>query len=180
METVMTFLRGKMDSGSYRTYEEWKPLSDEKEMSATKVLTVPMRNGNLATSHHFCSISIVLTVPMRNGNAFLVALLVLSRWVLTVPMRNGNFEAESSRGIWNSVLTVPMRNGNMYERIKNAQILNRFLPYLWGMETKDFLSGCDVSNCSYRTYEEWKPSSMNTIPSLNFFVLTVPMRNGNL
>jgi len=36
--------------GSYRTYEEWKPLKKMHKSSATSVLTVPMRNGNLRAS----------------------------------------------------------------------------------------------------------------------------------
>jgi len=33
--------------------------------------------------------------------------------------------------------------------------------------------------CSYRTYEEWKQYCSNISSALTFFVLTVPMRNGN-
>ena len=56
------------------------------------VLTVPMRNGNMAKygipkSH----VLRVLTVPMRNGNYYLFPFLsILFVKVLTVPMRNGN------------------------------------------------------------------------------------------
>jgi len=32
--------------GSYRTYEEWKPTNMAGSLTRTKVLTVPMRNGN--------------------------------------------------------------------------------------------------------------------------------------
>jgi len=32
---------------SYRTYEEWKLLKDGKPVRTPKVLTVPMRNGNI-------------------------------------------------------------------------------------------------------------------------------------
>ena len=55
-----------------------------------------------------------------------------------------------------------------------------FLPYLWGMETR-----CGVAYaegpylCSYRTYEEWKHSPNQTFALCVFQVLTVPMRNGN-
>jgi len=32
---------------SYRTYEEWKHAGEKEYTKARKVLTVPMRNGNL-------------------------------------------------------------------------------------------------------------------------------------
>jgi len=48
METVciLHFLQ-ELIQCSYRTYEEWKlKIIKEEGISATKVLTVPMRNGN--------------------------------------------------------------------------------------------------------------------------------------
>ena len=59
------------------------------------------------------------------------------------------------------------------------RIWNRFLPYLWGMETvlHTILQLINIHS-SYRTYEEWKlqisPSNVQDLK-----VLTVPMRNGN-
>ena len=55
---------------SYRTYEEWKHLSDLFEVqSQWWVLTVPMRNGNSTKAWDLRTVNSVLTVPMRNGNA---------------------------------------------------------------------------------------------------------------
>jgi len=54
---------------SYRTYEEWKPWSFWNYTTAKhKVLTVPMRNGNLRMAGKEYTCTFVLTVPMRNGN----------------------------------------------------------------------------------------------------------------
>jgi len=38
---------GLKKTGSYRTYEEWKPEQLVAVQKQIKVLTVPMRNGNL-------------------------------------------------------------------------------------------------------------------------------------
>jgi len=80
----------------------------------------------------------------------------------------------------NSVLTVPMRNGNWSRHNSDSSPVLWFLPYLWGMETPPLLSiQASLPVSSYRTYEEWKHLLYNQ--SLAFmFVLTVPMRNGNL
>jgi len=101
------------------------------------------------------------------------------------------------------VLTVPMRNGNTLSSHLKTFPTSTFLPYLWGMETPNWIrlqsrdnltvltvpmrNGnaalraliISVLNCSYRTYEEWKHS--HTLRILNGIqhVLTVPMRNGN-
>ena len=77
---------------SYRTYEEWKQFSIEPMIADyifsflpylwgmetpftyrlgpenDKVLTVPMRNGNILGGEKMPKAFIVLTVPMRNGN----------------------------------------------------------------------------------------------------------------
>jgi len=37
-----------------------------------------------------------------------------------------------------------------------------------------------ISLCSYRTYEEWKLEWSGEWVAVVYFVLTVPMRNGNL
>jgi len=91
------------------------------------------------------------------------------------------------------VLTVPMRNGN-WLLLKLHLRLWAFLPYLWGMETvqtlteqingimvltvpmrngNDALKGYFESEtfCSYRTYEEWKPSHFLIF---NLFVQFLP------
>ena len=41
-----------------------------KDIKRVRVLTVPMRNGNLVFFNFFSKTSAVLTVPMRNGNFF--------------------------------------------------------------------------------------------------------------
>ena len=56
-------------ASSYRTYEEWKRGSDVAAvLGVSRVLTVPMRNGNFTTEPDISDQTIVLTVPMRNGN----------------------------------------------------------------------------------------------------------------
>mgnify|MGYP006870480122 CR=1 FL=1 len=79
----------------------------------------------------------------------------------------------------------------------------KFLPYLWGMETNDAHVIMDAliarsyrtyeewkrfSSCasketpltgSYRTYEEWKQRLCFLCLCFFYYVLTVPMRNGN-
>jgi len=41
-----------LQARSYRTYEEWKHWDIEKIIDKVKVLTVPMRNGNLLPDDH--------------------------------------------------------------------------------------------------------------------------------
>jgi len=57
---------------SYRTYEEWKPMNSRPVNAGdTNVLTVPMRNGNhQRVNYGITLLLLVLTVPMRNGNFF--------------------------------------------------------------------------------------------------------------
>jgi len=81
---------------SYRTYEEWKHSETRTQARSERVLTVPMRNGNL----YFLLLkrlgeACVLTVPMRNGNKRAIAYTATGLPVLTVPMRNGNDVVES-------------------------------------------------------------------------------------
>jgi len=97
---------------SYPTYEEWKQVKDKCWMEETRVLILPMRNGNhlLKTRTH---------IPYD--------------LVLILPMRNGNSDLRDS-----------------------GEIEQKFLSYLWGMETSDFFSSYLTLNCSYPTYEEWK------------------------
>jgi len=42
----MKGIGGSDAAGSYRTYEEWKPLANYIKQLEDLVLTVPMRNGN--------------------------------------------------------------------------------------------------------------------------------------
>ena len=92
----------------------------------------------------------VLTVPMRNGNLLQLLECLRNHQVLTVPMRNGNYGEASGTiyGIgsyrtyeeWKHangmitpkaclVLTVPMRNGNKVNG-NDAKMNAWFLPYL--------------------------------------------------
>jgi len=142
--------------GSYRTYEEWKPIMDRLVACFQKVLTVPMRNGNCHAEYHFWPSESVLTVPMRNGNQ-----LSLYQNFTTISFLPYLWGMETSPSLLSSarvllVLTVPMRNGNSRSDVFDMNDMNEFLPYLWGMET-----ACDgrywtSALGSYRTYEEWK------------------------
>jgi len=46
------------------------------------------------------------------------------------------------------------------------------------METIKIINGCSDTVRSYRTYEEWKLTTLSVDNSV-LIVLTVPMRNGN-
>jgi len=145
------------------------------------VLTVPMRNGNReGTSLKFCLISLVLTVPMRNGNSLLRTQAANVRNVLTVPMRNGNhFIQQITSTQQNLVLTVPMRNGNNLHQQRGGNL------HQCSYRTYEEWKPCAIfrisaaTTCSYRTYEEWKHLMNPWNTSGLFWVLTVPMRNGN-
>jgi len=164
---------------SYRTYEEWKQkgfITGESE------------------------IPLVLTVPMRNGNFLNVDFLSWTQRVLTVPMRNGNTDYNQiPLWLWEF---LPYLWG--METLTTWQCRCwrcKFLPYLWGMETfwiwiffhelkgsyrtyEEWKPVCCSRPCfsnsgSYRTYEEWKRYTHIIAHTPGFYVLTVPMRNGN-
>jgi len=116
---------------------------------------------------------------MRNGNylwAFAHAWLYFSSY-----RTYEEWKRPLSLFWWSSllVLTVPMRNGNSYI-IQYQWFYLEFLPYLWGMET---------TPSSIRNLWLWKEFlpylwGMETANNLEgvfefFWVLTVPMRNGN-
>jgi len=123
------------------------------------VLTVPMRNGNkhrilgyVPGNHEFLPYLWGMETTLRVLPEYFRSWFLPYLWgmetcsqllsyhlgllVLTVPMRNGNNIRKTLKK-WEKlrVLTVPMRNGNqdtqMLEKSKT-----RFLPYLWGMETR--------------------------------------------
>jgi len=187
---------------SYRTYEEWKHWFVWTICQQSRVLTVPMRNGNWTVS---TSLRKILgsyrtyeewkhtNVMRKLGIASLGSYRTYEEWKLF--SHYGGGEAPFC------VLTVPMRNGNdpegrrypykkygsyrTYEEWKLQQCFYRtrkvftFLPYLWGMETKEVRTRYSRSILgSYRTYEEWK-RFFNLPSSQSLLVLTVPMRNGN-
>ena len=102
--------------------------------------------------------------------------------VLILPMRNGNNIIFSPSGLTIvMVLILPMRNGNYKSIIiPDFSYGAMFLSYLWGMETdRPSIKKNKEEECSYPTYEEWKPLSVCFIILCNLSVLILPMRNGN-
>jgi len=146
-------------TSSYRTYEEWKhwiqycaiykrtkflpylwgmetPLQYQPYYSTSSVLTVPMRNGNSFQSFRRLLPRIVLTVPMRNGNSTYHRWCEGSKSVLTVPMRNGNSDEAFQYAIENIGSYRTYEEWKHWYRGPNNSVDSAFLPYLWGMETK--------------------------------------------
>jgi len=169
------------------------------------VLILPMRNGNCKSRSLRIGLrSIVLILPMRNGNNLLSCIFFwfdfcsyptyeewklltsffifhFSQGVLILPMRNGNNAAKINAGYISAdrVLILPMRNGNTQIQSLWANSLQKFLSYLWGMET------CNESKIllfhhpflSYLWGMETKSFFLHFF--LLLFVLILPMRNGN-
>ena len=78
------------------------------------------------------------------------------------------------------VLILPMRNGNAKtERITNFMLWS-FLSYLWGMETKSMSSLVQKTFFEFLSYL-WGMETRKYIKTSSryFFVLILPMRNGN-
>jgi len=145
-------------NSSYRTYEEWKPCSFFASSSASSVLTVPMRNGNLVTPSPLPAVS---DRSYRTYEEWKLPYFYLSspQWLLFLPY------------LW-----------GMETRTWAFHIIGKrqFLPYLWGMETRYDSIVCLLYFSSYRTYEEWKQGWQYLHTWWTLRVLTVPMRNGNL
>jgi len=150
--------------GSYRTYEEWKPgvgwIRKIRSFSSYRTYEEWKR---LVNEHN------TITQLFRSYRTYEEWKLHFLRLrgrrifkVLTVPMRNGNNIDKTERFNKTSVLTVPMRNGNRRPRI-GVYFLIEFLPYLWGMETKDHRKTVFTNVSSYRTYEEWKRNAFEHI-----------------
>ncbi len=78
------------------------------------------------------------------------------------------------------VLTVPMRNGNSLSKHNGGDGMFWFLPYLWGMETASRWV-LDWSCIVFLPYL-WGMETLRCTKGFisDYFVLTVPMRNGNL
>ena len=128
-------------------------------LGVRKVLTVPMRNGNIYCQYFSASYKSVLTVPMRNGNTPLTTSTSVRclwflpyLWGMETPCSTystGTLSPEFLPYLWGMetimefhklhnfrfVLTVPMRNGNTIYGSNSAAWVIMFLPYLWGMET---------------------------------------------
>ena len=96
---------------------------------------------------------------MRNGNIMVCGMVYHGPMVLILPMRNGN-----KLLLYVFLSFLHFRSYPTYEEWK--QIVSRFCTFL-----SDF--------GSYPTYEEWKPI-WSYFPTIGFFVLILPMRNGNL
>ena len=142
---------------SYRTYEEWKHHSKSLSQNPCSVLTVPMRNGNPSGS------CVADPVPVSSYRTY-------EEW------KPGQLLAFNSVL---SVLTVPMRNGNNTFCSCAFVSSTTFLPYLWGMETESPLV-CTVHVVMFLPYLWGMETATNRPSKGRKWVLTVPMRNGNV
>jgi len=157
METAFGEPQKLLTLSSYRTYEEWKQYINQRFNMNIKVLTVPMRNGNLEALKEALprTISSYRTYEEWKLSLLLLPLhLVLRSYRTYEEWKPCNSSASCSssfssyrtyeewkhrwwcracpHSVW--VLTVPMRNGNdkLYPVSREG---TKFLPYLWGMET---------------------------------------------
>jgi len=167
------------------------------------VLTVPMRNGNIAGFGPCGSYCIFGFLPYLWGMETTKKTTILAHiWLCSYrtyeEWKRGGVTGAQAISVcsyrtyeeWKQllstfvqlglkvVLTVPMRNGNRYEKSIGETVING--SYRTYEEWKQYNTNCNISNfkCSYRTYEEWKL----WIPRRSYrwtSVLTVPMRNGN-
>ena len=164
------------------------------------VLTVPMRNGNILCAPPAGRTRKSSYRTYEEWKLYSKISRRYVRWVLTVPMRNGNLPCLESSTQYRTFLPYlwGMETTQVTSRVQHE---TKFLPYLWGMEThacpivqgifvrsyrtyEEWKLGKEITNRipaegSYRTYEEWKHHK-RFISNLDFSVLTVPMRNGNL
>ena len=123
----------------------------------------------------------VLILPMRNGNQRHPFLGThMKSLVLILPMRNGNY--------CNDLGSLPYLNLGSYptyEEWKQRKYFedwgrkDKFLSYLWGMETFNFNFFFFFFFSSYPTYEEWKHPPKANNSKYATHVLILPMRNGN-
>jgi len=164
------------------------------------VLTVPMRNGNVACTAKANDMTQCSYRTYEEWKLSHLAKSSSTSSVLTVPMRNGNSHISNNQPanflflpyLWGmeTRVFVPVYDFILWflpylwgmetslPAIAIVTILSKFLPYLWGMETALSLSLPLWCDRSYRTYEEWKlRRNKNLLYILS--VLTVPMRNGN-
>jgi len=124
------------------------------------VLTVPMRNGNARSEFLSALCPFVLTVPMRNGNIINVLFPTLIFPFLPYLWGMETFYGKTEL-IWNyssyrtyeewkphslyHTQTVKASSYRTYEEWKPLSLIAvspcviAFLPYLWGMETEEFL-----------------------------------------
>jgi len=114
------------------------PLEHPRFQPVSKVLTVPMRNGNISTTFR--------TYPTSTSSY-----RTYEEWKLVVPQDVYQTQA--------LVLTVPMRNGNKLLNLRSKSIVQS--SYRTYEEWKRFTDDDEfyIYSSSYRTYEEWKPES---------------------
>ena len=167
-------------SGSYRTYEEWKRSTITTGHSPIfQVLTVPMRNGNYISYSCAPLPTIVLTVPMRNGNY--ISIFHLYHKIPFLPYLWGmeTCSPRNSKHLCN-ILFLPYLWGMETTRVVEKSPENLFLPYLWGMETyiRGVIKMMQIPFLPYLWGME--TIAFSKVAKVDPWVLTVPMRNGNL
>jgi len=81
---------------------------------------------------------------------------MLVLFVLTVPMRNGNLVVVAQERLLMQSSYRTYEEWKLTLTMKDDNVLNKFLPYLWGMETLLRRFKMVIEMSSYRTYEEWK------------------------
>jgi len=146
-------------TSSYRTYEEWKLFLIWIICQFNTKFLPYLWGMETRCNHEVCFWEIwVLTVPMRNGNLALVVQVKLPTLVLTVPMRNGNFQFSWNASIPSIVLTVPMRNGNFLQSITFSVVQGCSYRTYEEWKRKYRIPSKQSILSSYRTYEEWKRS----------------------
>jgi len=145
--------------GSYRTYEEWKHAT-----------------VSTFSAHAFCSYRTYEEWKQCS----------LARMQIFLHSSYRTYEEWKHGSVGGAMLPF-LSSYRTYEEWKLPKSLllflgfAKFLPYLWGMETivERWNAFVEVWR-SYRTYEEWK-HLWHRCNNINWeWVLTVPMRNGNL
>ena len=155
METLMNRLYLNHCSSSYRTYEEWKPnfANDNK---CSNICSYRTYEEWKPRSYLFSlyTVSYVLTVPMRNGNYVFsrvyssVSSFLPYLWGMETLAHNQHYQT-------NLVLTVPMRNGNSPRLSQDILQTRSYRTYEeWKLSSINIHKL--LRKCSYRTYEEWK------------------------
>ena len=137
---LITFAFAFLTLRSYRTYEEWKLQSlDVSHWRWSWVLTVPMRNGNVGNPLTSVILHVFLPYLWGMETIFTSARCTCSHTVLTVPMRNGNYsdwKLEAAKNALGSYRTY--EEWKHWQRLECEGCTRLFLPYLWGMETHGF------------------------------------------
>ena len=117
---------------------------------------------------------------MRNGNKsnpFSLNILFNSSYPTYEEWKHCKIKASNVKLF--AVLILPMRNGNTDKNNAISSARKTFLSYLWGMETTSYKVPYAIHSRSYPTYEEWKHEIYAKCRPSRYFVLILPMRNGN-